>query len=51
MLRSRLFGVAFAAAVVVGFGVDRLLAADEPANPPAAFVGEDFRRGAAGWRC
>jgi len=48
MLRSRLFGVAFAAAVVVGFGVDRLFAADEPANPPARVRGQGFSQGGGG---
>jgi hypothetical protein len=48
MLRGRLFGVAFAAAVVVGFGMDRLFAADEPANPPARARGQGFAQGGGG---
>ncbi len=48
MLRSRLFGVAFAAAVVVGFGVDRLIAADEPANSPTRVRGRGFSQGGGG---
>lgn len=48
MLRNRIFGVAMAATIAMFFGADRLLAADEPASPPARVRGQGLRQGGSG---